>query len=106
MAWVPSSTGQYAGTCIFLIALAAIFRTLLAVRVQFYPLLAAADARRNCGLKYEPHPDAKSAQHRWRAREAILIGFIDLVIAAVGYLLCVLPLWSRSNNRPANTISE
>ncbi|ETN44397.1 uncharacterized protein HMPREF1541_10577, partial [Cyphellophora europaea CBS 101466] len=31
-AWTPSNAGQYAGTCIFLITLAAIFRALLAIR--------------------------------------------------------------------------
>ncbi|KAF8849425.1 hypothetical protein BDZ45DRAFT_604404 [Acephala macrosclerotiorum] len=30
--WAPSTTGQYAGTCIFIIALAAIFRGLLAFK--------------------------------------------------------------------------
>lgn len=30
--WTPSSTGAYAGTCIFLIALAAVFRGLFALR--------------------------------------------------------------------------
>ena len=30
--WTPSSTGTYAGTCIFLIALAALFRGLLALK--------------------------------------------------------------------------
>ncbi|TVY49721.1 hypothetical protein LOCC1_G000249 [Lachnellula occidentalis] len=30
--WAPKSTGQYAGTCIFLILLATIFRALLAVK--------------------------------------------------------------------------
>lgn len=32
-AWTPSSAGAYAGTCIFLIALAALFRGLLALKV-------------------------------------------------------------------------
>ena len=30
--WSPSTTGQYAGTCIFLILLAIVFRTLFALR--------------------------------------------------------------------------
>ena len=33
-AWTPHSTGQYAGTCIFLIVFAAVFRALLAFRVR------------------------------------------------------------------------
>ena len=69
MGWTPSTTGQYAGTCIFLIAFAAIFRALLAVRVHFYRLLAAADSRRNSDITYETYRE-KSIQHQWRAREA------------------------------------
>lgn len=92
MSWTPGTVGQYAGTCIFLITFAAIFRALLAVRVNFYPLLAVADTRRNGGLAYEPYQREESVQHRWRAREATLLGLIDVVLAGVGYLLCVLPL--------------
>jgi len=32
--WIPSGTGQYAGTCIFLIVLAAIFRGLLSLKAM------------------------------------------------------------------------
>lgn len=90
MGWTPDTIGQYAGTCIFLIAFAAIFRALLAVRVHFYRLLAAADTRHNGDIAYEPYREEKSIQHQWRAREATLLGLIDVVLAGVGYLLCVL----------------
>lgn len=90
MNWTPNTTGQYAGTCIFLIAFAAVFRALLAIRVNFYPLLTAVDTRRDFGLEYEHQRDEKSAQGPWRARDAVLLGLIDLVVAAVGYLLWVL----------------
>jgi copper transporter 1 len=63
---------------------------MLAVRVNFYPLLAAADTRRNGGLGYEGYRDEKnSARHPWRAREATLLGFLDVLLAGMGYLLCV-----------------
>ncbi|KAF7922891.1 hypothetical protein BELL_0403g00060 [Botrytis elliptica] len=89
MDWTPSTTGQYAGTCIFLIVFAAIFRALVAVRVHFYQLLAAADTRRSGGLIYEPHREEKSIRRQWQAREAILLGLIDVVLAGVGYLLMI-----------------
>jgi len=88
---MPASVGQYAGTCIFLIVFAAIFRALLALRFHFYTLLAAADARRNGGLAYEPYKNGKSVRRPWRAREAALLGFLDVVLAGVGYLLYVQP---------------
>lgn len=87
MTWTPNSTGQYTGTCVFLIALAAIFRALLAVRVHFYPLLAAADIRHNGGINYQHF--GKSGQGRWRVREATLLGLADVIIAGVGYMLYV-----------------
>ena len=87
MAWMPGTTGQYAGTCIFLIACAALFRAMLAVRCQFYPLLRAVDARRNAGLDQIIYRKEKAIQYQWRARDAILIGVLDMVLAGVGYLL-------------------
>nr|POE75608.1 hypothetical protein CFP56_53720 [Quercus suber] len=85
--WTPTSDGQYAATCIFLIAFAALFRALLAIRVNFHPLLAAADAHRAGTRAYRSDPIEKSSQHPWRARESVLLGFLDVVLAGVGYLL-------------------
>merc|ERR1711964_386308 len=42
MSWMPASTGQYAGTCIFLIFMSAIFRGLLAVRVNLFQVVRSA----------------------------------------------------------------
>ncbi|EXJ56248.1 uncharacterized protein A1O5_12704 [Cladophialophora psammophila CBS 110553] len=86
--WTPNTTGQYAGTCIFLIAFAAVFRALLAVRVNFSLLMTAVDMHRNRGV-YEPYQNEKAPQHSWRAKDAILTGFMDLVLAAVAYLLMI-----------------
>jgi copper transporter 1 len=94
--------GQYAGTCIFLITFAAIFRGLLDFRAHFYRLLAAVDSRRNAAIAFEPYREEKPIQHQWRAREAILLGLIDVVLASVGYLLCVLP-FGKISDRLANT---
>lgn len=87
---MPNTIGQYAGTCIFLIAFAAIFRALLAIRVHFYPLLAAADTRRTGGLEYAPYYNEKPGRRPWRAREAVLLGLLDVVVAGIGYLLYVM----------------
>lgn len=86
---MPTTLGQYAGTCIFLIALATIFRAFLALRVHIYPLLNALEKRRNGGLEYEPYQHGKSNKYPWRAREAVLIGLIDVTIAGLAYLLYV-----------------
>lgn len=91
ISWVPSTTGQCTGTCIFLIGFAAIFRALLAIRAHFYPLLIDADSRRNGGLGYEPYRDEKSPQRQLRSRGAMVIAFMDLLLAGVRYLLYTQP---------------
>jgi solute carrier family 31 (copper transporter), member 1 len=72
-----------------LIAFAAIFRALLAIRVNFYPMLAVIENRRYGGPGFEPCLDEKSTRRPWRARDSMLMGFMDVVLAAVGYLLFV-----------------
>lgn len=99
---MPTTIGQYAGTCIFLIALATIFRALLALRVHVYPLLSVVENRRNGGLEYEAYRHGKSTKYPWRAREAVTIGFIDVAIAGLAYLLYVY----RIIHGLANKVSE
>ncbi|KAK4495005.1 hypothetical protein PRZ48_013332 [Zasmidium cellare] len=79
--WIPDTTGQYAGTCIFLIALAAIFRALLAVRIHFYDIFAY--------VRHRPQPKGCSGKNirPWRAGEVMTVGLLDVVVAGVGYLL-------------------
>lgn len=89
MSWTPKSAGQYAGTCIFLIILAAIFRALIAFRVNFYNILAAAKRRRIRGLDGTHYLREKSTPRPWRADEAVAAAFTDVVIAGVSYLLSV-----------------
>ena len=118
MDWTPASDGNYAGTCIFLIAFATIFRALLAVRFHFYPLKAAVDTHCNGGTTppaYAPSRDRderliQPRRFRWRAKEAVLLGSIDLMLAGVGYLLSVPPTspWKHIRedifeNKSANT---
>lgn len=86
-AWTPDTTGQYAGTCIFLIAFAAIFRALLAVRVRFYDFLALAKHRQYGGVSSQPLTDAKPISRPWRANEAVMIAMVDVILAGLSYLL-------------------
>lgn len=86
-AWTPNSTGQYAGTCVFLIAFATIFRAFLAVRCNFFQVLAIVEHRRNRGLMYPKLADDKPRVRPWRAKEAVLVASMDVLLAGTGYLL-------------------
>ncbi|OAK94795.1 hypothetical protein IQ06DRAFT_233481 [Phaeosphaeriaceae sp. SRC1lsM3a] len=88
--WMPTSTGQYAGTCVFLITLAAIFRALVAARLNIIGILAAFDRNRTGGSVYAYAETSKVAAPRpWRANEAVVLGFMDVVLAGIGYLLMI-----------------
>ncbi|KAF1940216.1 hypothetical protein EJ02DRAFT_445664 [Clathrospora elynae] len=88
--WTPNSTGKYAGTCIFLIVFATIFRALLAVRINFIEVLAAVERRHSGGAMHPYAVDSKSTTRRpWRASEAVITASMDVVIAGVGYLLMI-----------------
>ncbi|KAL7931598.1 Ctr copper transporter family domain-containing protein [Trichoderma chlorosporum] len=88
-AFTPTTTGQYAGTCIFLIAFAVVFRILLALRFNLYKVIAAAKQRSGGGRLPPPMTEVKSTPRPWRAREAIMSGVFDAVIAGVSYLLMI-----------------
>ncbi|KAF4442812.1 hypothetical protein F53441_11640 [Fusarium austroafricanum] len=88
--FMPRTTGQYAGACIFLITFATVFRMLVALRVNFYSIRDGIRWRRTQGLLAEPRVATnfdKMTHRPWRANEAITMGVIDLVIAGVSYLL-------------------
>jgi hypothetical protein len=87
--WTPNSAGEYAGTCIFLIAFAAIFRALLAARINFFEVLAVVKHRRGEGLIYPYATDAKptSRVRPWRINEAVMLASMDVALAGLGYLL-------------------
>lgn len=87
MDWTPHTTGQYAGTCIFLIAFASLFRALVAIRVHFWPLLAEYDKRRFGGVDYDSFRASPSTTRPWRARDAVWVASLDVIIAGAGYLL-------------------
>ncbi|CRG82856.1 hypothetical protein PISL3812_00202 [Talaromyces islandicus] len=85
--FTPSTTGQYSGACIFLIAFAVVFRFLLALRFNFYRVVAAVKQRRSGSLLQPDIIEIKGTPRRWRAREAVMLGTLDAVIAGVSYLL-------------------
>lgn len=89
MAWMPSSAGQYAGTCIFLIALATIFRALLAIRLNLFEFLGVVRHQRKEDAVYGYGSDNTPSIRPWRANEAVWIASMDVVIGGVGYLLYV-----------------
>jgi copper transporter 1 len=83
----PHNTGEYAGICIFLIALATMFRLLLAIRCNIFEILAAVKQRRYKGL-IQSHVREDEAEPRlWRADEAAMMAMLDVVVAGVSYLL-------------------
>ena len=115
-AWAPSSAGAYAGTCIFLIALAALLRGLLALKaVQEQRWLDAELKRRyvvvagkeGLGERLSKDSDARpivvsengveenvmvvqrkrALVRPWRFSVDLPRACIDLVVAGVGYLL-------------------
>ncbi|EWG54177.1 hypothetical protein FVEG_12453 [Fusarium verticillioides 7600] len=84
--FAPETTGQYAGVCIFLMALATILRMLLALRVNFYSIRDGLRRRRTKGLLVESR-GIETFNRPWRANEAMILGAIDVLIAGVSYLL-------------------
>ncbi|TID25803.1 Ctr copper transporter protein [Venturia nashicola] len=87
MAWTPKSVGQYAGTCIFLIAFTTIFRALLAVRVNMFEVLARVKGRR--GGEYPYALECKASSRPWRVNEAVMVASMDVILAGIGYLLMI-----------------
>ncbi|KAF2166912.1 hypothetical protein M409DRAFT_66440 [Zasmidium cellare ATCC 36951] len=92
-AWSPGTTGQYAGTCIFLIVLAAIFRGIIAIRANF-PALAVwwAHRRDTSILRKDMQEEMKwnllpGAKRPWNINEALVRAVLDTILAGVSYLL-------------------
>jgi hypothetical protein len=98
--WTPTNGGQYAGTCIFLIVLAIIFRFILALRSNMSTVAAAAARRRETALLVKTAAESsdddrvsREGQHiphakaRWTLNDALITASIDTTLAGVGYLL-------------------
>ncbi|TVY91021.1 hypothetical protein LAWI1_G003248 [Lachnellula willkommii] len=114
--WTPTSTGQYAGTCIFLIILATIFRGLLAIKAwketawmdaefnrryvtvagkesQAKRISSDSDSKRMYLSENGVEEDVFVVKKRtmgtrpWRITTDPVRAVMDTVIAGVGYLL-------------------
>ena len=86
-AWTPDSTGQYAGTCIFLIALAATFRALVAARVNLIGILDYFEYGGRRIVMASGEEGKTSTVRPWRAKEAVWLASMDVLLGGVGYLL-------------------
>ncbi|SMQ56294.1 unnamed protein product [Zymoseptoria tritici ST99CH_3D7] len=95
-AWTPTSTGQYAGTCIFLIVLAVVMRGLIALRCSFEYLWDRSAGKQNVdALRRMPTnvkedvaaPPTAGQRRPWRVNEAAARACLDVVLAGVSYLL-------------------
>lgn len=92
--WTPTTTGQYVGTCIFLIVLAAIFRGIIAVRANFNALLVRWSWKRETSILRNDF-EATGGKLRlvaekgrpWNVNEALARACLDTVLAGVSYLL-------------------
>ncbi|TVY39310.1 hypothetical protein LSUB1_G003624 [Lachnellula subtilissima] len=114
--WAPTTTGQYAGTCIFLIVLATIFRGLLAVKAwketawmdaEFNRRYVTVAGREPLPKRISSDSDSKTmvlsengveedvvvvkkrnmGTRPWRITTDPVRAVMDTVIAGVGYLL-------------------
>ncbi|KXT03661.1 hypothetical protein AC578_5177 [Pseudocercospora eumusae] len=91
--WTPNTTGQYVGTCIFLIILAALFRGIIAIRQNFAALSVWYRYRKDTSI-LRPALDDKvrwqlvaDSGRPWNINEALARACLDTVLAGVSYLL-------------------
>jgi hypothetical protein len=114
--WAPSSTGSYAGTCIFLIIFALTFRILLVIKARqeaawldakFNRRYVTVAGRLPAAQRLPQEPEAKrmvlsangveedvvvvrkrgAPAHPWRITTDPLRAVMDTIIAGVAYLL-------------------
>lgn len=124
--WAPTTAGQYAGTCIFIIILATVFRALLAIKawkeVQWldaefnrrYVAVAGklpkserisqdSDSKRMILTENGVEEDVVVVKKRsggirpWRLTTDLPRACMDVTIAGVGYLLYVIVEYSRAH---------
>ncbi|CZT20978.1 related to Ctr copper transporter [Ramularia collo-cygni] len=92
--WTPATSGQYIGTCIFLIVLAAIFRGIVAVRANFNALLVRWSWKRDTSILRKDFESIggnlrliADKGRPWNINEALARAALDTVLAGVSYLL-------------------
>ncbi|OQN96856.1 hypothetical protein B0A48_17410 [Cryoendolithus antarcticus] len=90
MTWTPANMGQYAGTCLFLIAFALVFRVLIALRCNFTPLWVQWTRHETPMGAYRVDENLlKGARRPWRVNEAAARATLDTMLAGVSYLLMI-----------------
>lgn len=106
--WTPTNVGEYAGTCIFLIALAVILRLMLALRPILETRLWSTSQANGEDKDGDTRPllnqrgqvlalvkrDVGRRWAGWTASTALGRATYEVVIAGVGYLLYVFCLCS------------
>ena len=102
-AWTPNNVGVYAATCIFLVVLAALFRSIIAFKAiqeqkwldselasRYAEGQASADslAKAESGAATIPAGGMRRSRVRpWKLNVDPIRALVDMVIAGVGYLL-------------------
>ena len=87
-AWTPGGAGTYAATCIFLIALAFIFRGLLALRCRFSEVWSRTTSNEFWKNTSDLELGAAGRlREPWRINKALTRAMLDTVLAGVSYLL-------------------
>ncbi|OTA83881.1 hypothetical protein M434DRAFT_83606 [Hypoxylon sp. CO27-5] len=100
-AWTPQGEGSYAGTCIFLIALALIHRILIALRsIVFDSNQAHHRHRKVVSSDSDDYPGSRSElesignqfrsqwnSHPFRVATETVRALLEVVIGGIGYLL-------------------
>ncbi|KAF1345039.1 Ctr copper transporter [Delphinella strobiligena] len=102
MTWTPKTTGQYAGTCIFLIVISLIFRAIIALRSYMEastwsrsPLSSVPEAYKSFPKSAEDgdgcavDTQARATVQPWRVGVEGSRAVLDVMIVGVGYLLMI-----------------
>ncbi|SMQ55595.1 unnamed protein product [Zymoseptoria tritici ST99CH_3D7] len=92
--WTPNTTGQYVGTIIFLIVLAAIFRAIVVLRVNFDGLMAWYTYRRETSMLRKDFEGEDAGLRSniqkgrpWNINIALARACLDTILAGTSYLL-------------------
>lgn len=116
-AWTPTSPGQYAGTCIFLIVLGSILRLLLALKPvledRFWRNYPAYESDKQALASHhaesvEPgqagsviRKDIVGRWKGWRAGAAAARATYEVIVGGIGYLL-----WAPPSNLHARNLAN
>ncbi|KAH8195078.1 hypothetical protein TruAng_010754 [Truncatella angustata] len=94
-AWTPTSDGPYAGTCVFLVALATIHRILHAIKCTVFDRRLHG-GRATLGSKVDDSEIEQSVaqqlksewyQHPFRVADETIRALVEVVVSGIGYLL-------------------